>query len=225
MARRPDRLVTEAFLTYWSRQYILDRFDPELSLLSGLMRAYAAGDCTNDSERIALLKGLCLSRDMTDEKKRILDGLLRYYISRNIWFPFYMKADYGLVVKYHLYDRTFVSCHGRPGRRLMISWENEGQTVSLPMNEMYEGIYVRVFCLFFGEKIDYVITDAEETGTVLIKDSVSGQERVREGEENRYDDINRIQADLLYRDDDSLKEHLKDYTEKLSMTETLLRPL
>ena len=222
LRRHPNKMVAEAFLTYWSRQYLLGNVEPGFSCFENLMRIQRVEENPNDSCRIALLKYLCEKKELSEEEFRVLDDLLRFYITRNIYFGFYKKADYRLMIRYHLYDKVFVEYHGDPGISVQLTYQkNNGEDVVTKMDEMYDGIYVKQFVLFFGDTVKYQIYINDESNLPVVSDRVVGQELVKEKGDSRFNSLNRIQSALIYDEPDKLKEELKQYQKKDYMTKKL----
>ena len=222
LRRHPNKMVAEAFLTYWSRQYLLGNVEPGFSCFENLMRIQRVEENPNDSCRIALLKYLCEKKELSEEEFRVLDDLLRLYITRNIYFGFYKKADYRLMIRYHLYDKVFVEYHGDPGISVQLTYQkNNGEDVVTKMDEMYDGIYVKQFVLFFGDTVKYQIYINDESNLPVVSDRVVGQELVKVKGDSRFNSLNRIQSALIYDEPDKLKEELKQYQKEDYMTKKL----
>ena len=178
-------------------------------------------DDTNESCKIALMRYLCERESLSEEEYRILEQLLRYHIVRNVYFAFYKKADYRLTVKFHLYDKTFIEYHGNPGEEVTLVWHRPGQKdVTERMQEMYSGIYVRQFVLFFGDSIEYEIY-IESHDLPVVRDRIVGQELLGDGQDNCFQMLNRLQSDYIYGNVKDLKTDMVEYDKLKRMTTDL----
>ena len=120
--------------------------------------------------------------------------------------------DSRIVIKYHLYDKVFSNYQRKTGQRLLIRYQNQKQEImTQEMIEMYDGIYVRQFVLFFGEAIDYEILSENDTEKVISSASI-GYEDVMFGKEDcRFSMLNRMQNAMIYFDEKELLRLMKTY--------------
>lgn len=221
LRHQPNRMVAEAFLTFWSHEYLHGGIVPDASFFATLIRMCRVEDDTNESCKIALMRYLCERVSLSEEEYRILEQLLRYHIVRNVYFAFYKKADYRLTVKFHLYDKTFIEYHGNPGEEVTLVWHRPGQKdVTERMQEMYSGIYVRQFVLFFGDSIEYEIY-IESHDLPVVRDRIVGQELLGDGQDNCFQMLNRLQSDYIYGNVKDLKTDMVEYDKLKRMTTDL----
>ncbi|MBQ5431028.1 MAG: hypothetical protein IIU28_05180 [Lachnospiraceae bacterium] len=207
-----NRMLQEAYLTYSCRLYLLS--DQKLSedvieMLSELLRR---GIHLNDTCRVALMKHLAGKGHLEDrEEYRLLSELLRESVLRGQYFSFYRQIDPELVVHYHLYDRLFAEYHGKRGLRLQILVQRDGkEEETLELTEMYDGVYVRDFVLFFGESIKYKIVTADDH-EILQEDTMVYMDVIDHGKGSRYGRINRMESDLLYQNNQQLVKEMQEY--------------
>ncbi len=211
LRKQPNRMVAEAFLTYWSHEYLLGGVVPDASFFANLVRICRVDDDPNSSLRIALMRYLCEKENLSDEELRILEKLMRYHIVRNIYFAFYKKADYRLIVRFHLYDKVFIEYHGDKNQDVVLHYHRPGQIeYQEKLDEMYDGIYVKQFVLFFGESIEYEIY-TENVSLPVVKDRIVGQQLIEEGPGNRFQMLNAIESDQIYGNLKDLKQDMESY--------------
>ena len=206
-----NKMLVEAVLTYFANKYIneaiddLDEFDA-----SFIFRQYNRSDKLNDACKIALMKHLCFMDNLKENELNILDSLVREYVVKNVYFSFFKNMDRQLIIKYHLYDKQFAEYHGNANERINIIYKkNEDDIQFEEMLEMYPGIYVKQFVLFFGDNIYYEVHRLDEED-VLKKDVLVYNDIINDGN-SRYDRINKMQSDLLYNEEKDLLEEMKEY--------------
>ena len=211
MRKKVSPMIVEAYLTYFSRRYLLDNEDVSEQIFKRLLYIQGSSKSINESIRYALLKYLCQKRNLDDREYQTLDFLLRDCISKNVYFEFFRKMDEGFLIRYHLYDKSFIEYHGPKKANLTITYRiNDGDEVSERLMEMYEGIYVKQFVFFFGDCVSYVISDYE-TDEVLKEDTLSYQELVEREKQSRYGMLNRLKSDYVYNNTQDLIKDLKYY--------------
>ncbi len=225
MKKRVSPMIVEAYLTFFSRVYITtDKKVPE-EVFAHLLPMYGKADRLNDSERLALLKYLCLCSELSPDKEAALEKLLREYMVKNIYFAFYREVDRRFVVRFNLYDKRFVEYHGKPGQNLHISYRDAaGNAHEERMQEMYDGIYVKQFVMFFGDTIRYSIYDDEKHTVRLTEGEMSLSDNIDQGEPGRYGMINRMKSDILYHNERELLEDMASYKRMEVLAEHIFYP-
>ncbi len=211
MRKKVSPMIVEAYLTYFSRKYVINGEALPEPLFKRLFFMYDSSRTLNDSIRFALLKFLCLKKPLDDREFATLDALLRDCISKNVYFEFFRRMDETLLIKYHLYDKSFIEYHGAKHQNLTIKYRfDQGEEESERLIEMYEGIYVKQFVFFFGDTLQYRICpyDSEE---ILKEDTISYQELVEREKQSRYGMLNQMKSDLIYKNHSDLIKDLKFY--------------
>ncbi len=207
----PNRMVVEAYLTYFAHLYMYDGEIPQ-EVMDDLLRFYHQDMKLNDSCKYALMKYLCLRAQLDEQEYAALDQLVKEATLRNTYFGFFREMDRRLMVKYHLYDKTFVEYHGKPRSHMIISYSrNDKHPVVEDMVEMYDGIYVKQFVMFFGDTIYYEVRDGKLTDESLKTDQFTFHQGFEDEMECRYALLNHMQSSLVYGDMERLKDDMKNY--------------
>ncbi|MCR5640424.1 MAG: DUF5717 family protein [Lachnospiraceae bacterium] len=213
LEHKNNKMIVEAYLTYLAHQYILEDTSVPDHVFEQIYHMLRRGEKTNECCQIAMMKYLSLQDSLENHEFKLLDELVREYILRNTYFGFFRRMDDRLVVKYHLYDKVFAEYRGMPRERLFIRYQkDDGDEQTEEMIEMYDGIYVRQFMMFFGEKITYdIYREVNNSTEVLAHEELSYQDIVENGELSRYLLLNRMQSDFVYQNDKELVASMKQY--------------
>lgn len=212
MLRGRDKMLIEAYVTYWSHEYMLDHQHVPEELFTYLAYFFDREDAMKESCNLAYMKFLSTVKLLSDREFEILDELLRQYVLRNMYFGFYKNLDQRLIVKYHLYDKCFIEYRGEPGDHIKIVYQyNDKEMVEEDMTEIYEGIFVKQFVIFFGETISYALFSERGNDVPVLTDKLVVSTLMQEGKQDRYDLINRMQNELLYNERQELSRDLKLY--------------
>ncbi len=221
-------LICMAYLTYFSHMYLVnDALVPE-HIFEQLEYRLLMRQEINDVQGYALLKRYAELEHITDVQYRIADALLLQYTCQGIYFGFYKKLDRKLVTKYHLNDKFFVEYHTKPGRRVNISYrKNDDAYIEEELLEVYDGIFVKYFILFFGDDLLYYVTEADNSHRKEI--TISGRlenHDVYSGEDNSsYALINDMFFQYALEEEETLIRLMKEYQEKRSATEEVFKLL
>ncbi|MBR1627685.1 MAG: hypothetical protein IJ679_00260 [Lachnospiraceae bacterium] len=226
LAHHPNRMVASAYATYFARRYLLTGESAPDRIFEDALHLVLRDEELNDSVRIALCMHLAKTGVSDKEAYEGLNKLMADFVQSGTYFAFFKDVDHRLVVKYHLYDKTFVEYRGKTGERLLIRYRvNDGASETLEMTEMYPGIYVRLFVLFFGDRLTYTIVKAADQREVLMEDGLHYTSTVNETGDSRYERINAMQSAFLYSNEKQLLEDMKEYERLDSVTEMLFSML
>lgn len=181
----------------------------------------------NDACQLALLKHFAEKTDITQAELEIEDTLLKYYIYNNMYFDFFARLDYRLLEKYFLYDKAFLQYESTPGTHVVLHYsrDEDGEEFnSEDMVEMYDGIYVKTFVIFFGELIRYYITE-EHDNSIEVKESnrLTCNNIPGDNDHSRYNLINEMIISDTLSDETSLKSNIDEYKRLDAATKQLFK--
>ena len=181
----------------------------------------------NDACQLALLKHFAEKTDITQAELEIEDTLLKYYIYNNMYFDFFARLDYRLLEKYFLYDKAFLQYESTPGTHVVLHYsrDEDGEEFnSEDMVEMYDGIYVKTFVIFFGELIRYYITE-EHDNSIEVKESnrLTCSNIPGDNDHSRYNLINEMIISDTLSDETTLKSNIDEYKRLDAATKQLFK--
>lgn len=181
----------------------------------------------NDACQLALLKHFAEKKDITQAELEIEDTLLKYYIYNNMYFDFFARLDYRLLEKYFLYDKAFLQYESTPGTHVVLHYsrDEDGEEFnSEDMVEMYDGIYVKTFVIFFGELIRYYITE-EHDNSIEVKESnrLTCNNIPGDNDHSRYNLINEMIISDTLSDETTLKSNIDEYKRLDAATKQLFK--
>lgn len=181
----------------------------------------------NDACQLALLKHFAEKTDITQAELEIEDTLLKYYIYNNMYFDFFARLDYRLLEKYFLYDKAFLQYESTPGTHVVLHYsrDEDGEEFnSEDMVEMYDGIYVKTFVIFFGELIRYYITE-EHDNSIEVKESnrLTCNNIPGDNDHSRYNLINEMIISDTLSDETTLKSNIDEYKRLDAATKQLFK--
>ena len=150
------------------------------------------------------------------------------YSERNIVMPFFAKYK-GISAKARqAADNVMIEYRGNPQSTVTIHYiinredEEENSYVREEMRNMFGGIFVKEFLLFYGETLQYYVTESvgnreqlTESGTIQKKDELLGESQ------GRYALINDIALSASLQDYSTAKEMLNEYAKMEYVTRGL----
>jgi len=146
---------------------------------------------------------------------------LREILAENKYFPYFKEYAGRIGFMRQFMDKTMVEYRVREGNSAAIHYllekrgGQEGDYVKEEMQDMFGGICVKQFILFFGEHLQYYITETEDgKGHLTESGSCSRNDTGMEQSENRYNLLNDIAIGRNLHDYDTMEKLLKEYFEQ-----------
>lgn len=225
--------VETAFLTQCSYDYFIKEKPMDVFLLMDAMRVYERGERLHRVCKLAFLKYFSGHKEeMTPRAEGAARLFLTDLMEDGICFSFFKEYAGKAPAVEPLADKTIIEYRTKPGSRVVIHYiiergkYTESDYREEEMRDMYGGIYVKAFILFFGEKLQYYITeemDGEKSFTQSA--SVTRGDVLYGEEENRFELINDIAAAGVLHDYDTLDRLLENYYKKEYMVSRMFRLL
>lgn len=183
----------------------------------------------NDACKLALLKYLSTIHDCTGTQYNIMDELLAEYTCRNMNFAFYKKLDRKLIMKYHLYDKIFLEYRTNPDCHVVLHYsrDEDGENfVTEDMTNVYDGIFVKSFIMFFGEMVQYYISEEKgESVEVTESNRINNNDVYNEKDESRYNMLNQMLISNTLQDEAALYKCMKQYKGYHEVTKEIFKIL
>ena len=219
VAGGPNTNVEAAFLTYRSVEYMKEDRIIGPYLILDIGRVHRRG---YQLPLVAYLAYLRYFAENKEERENADESILQEFlqkivVEREMLLPFIQEyADMpGMEA---VADKTFVSYKTVPGSRVVIHYlknsglrEKEGYRRE-EMKEVYFGVYVKEFILFYGEELQYYITEEQENKEQLTESGILQKEEHKEsGKESRFRMINEMAIGENLQDYDFVKQMLEEY--------------
>lgn len=224
--KEPDSIICKAFLSYSSYKYLIK----ERVIQAELFKYIKLIASESDIARIAALKHFSnLSEFSSDDVKFIEDGL-EFYVRKGIILPFYKKFVGKLKIPHHIIDKEYVEYISDPKNVISINYVLEGEEkedyqIEI-MKNIFHGIHVKEFLLFYNEKLQYYITEKDAMEVIIgISGDIELDDDVIGHDEKRYDALNMILFTKEMKDEKTLIESIKTYAINNYAVEKLFKEL
>ena len=214
-----DPSVELAFLAQSCHDYFVKDKVTDPFILNEVERIWEEEQALPMVCKLAYTKFYAGHKEQTNEKvSRNLLIFLREMTAEKMVFPFYKEFAENITFMHKYMDKTMVEYHVHDGNRAVIHYlvEREGNVENEyrkeEMKNMYDGICVKEFVLFFGERLQYYIVELEdgkeqlnESGTFSRSDTDTNQKI------SRYNLINDIAMARTLKDYDTMESMLFEY--------------
>lgn len=148
--------------------------------------------------RLALLMDLSKEKHQKPEliqiEKKILDECARNHLI----FGFFRRIQPELLSPYQLDDKTFVECHGEQGDKITLFYRLDtglGSSTdykSEPARDIYQGICVRTFTLFYGETLHYYFQIEHEGKIRTTPERTVTMKKIEGAQGSKYQLLNQM---------------------------------
>lgn len=207
-------MVVLAYLSACAHAYFVKEERISADVLFVIKDRYKHHLELSDACKLALLRSFSELEDQ-EPVLALEDALLSEYTCRNMNFAFYHKLDRRLVLKYHLEDKVFLEYRTDPRKHVVLHYSrdedgNEFQREDMP--DVYDGIFVEQFVLFFGDVVQYYIT--EEYGNqveVKVSSRLTCNTVSTDKDESRFHLLNQMLVSETLADYDALLSAMERY--------------
>jgi hypothetical protein len=168
--------------------------------------------------KIAFLQHYAENRkERTEPVRQVCCQFLQELLEERIVLPVY-KQYIGYLPQLDQYlDKTIIEYRAKPGAKAVIHYviQSEGGTENEyckeDMKDVFAGICVKEFVLFFGERLQYYITEQTSGGEQLTKSGTISKSDTEQGKEGRFDLLNDIMIGVNLQDYETVNHLLQEY--------------
>lgn len=213
--------IEMAYLSYSAYDYFVKERITDKSVFTRLYENYRQGEPLNDGCKLALLRYYTdNSREITERVKDMIVIFIQEFLHKNVYFKFFSEyVDY--VPELSAFSSAlFIEYRTNPKSRVVLHYiladADDGDVYRTEeMRNMYGGIFSKEFMLFFGERLQYYVTEERGGREMLtLSDSVSIEETVNDGTDSRYNILNAMVVAKTLQDDATLMELMQEYVEQ-----------
>ena len=221
--------IVLAYISDLAHRYFVEKQKIDDDIFALLEARYIYNLELNDACKLALLRYYADLTNISERQFAIEDELLAEYTRRNMHFAFYKRLAPELVLKYHLYDKVYLECRTNPHSHVVLHYsrDEDGDTfLKEDMLDVYDGIFVKAFVMFFGEAIQYYISE-EHAGQVDVTESnrIVNNDVYNKDDQSRYNLLNQMLISGTLQEDNELQMTMKQYAALDEVTKNVFKLL
>lgn len=218
-----------AFLSQCCYDYAIGGQITEPYIFRSVLQLYLEGVSMHPVCKIACLQHYAENKQEQDETVRqACCSFLRELLEEHIVLPVY-KEYQGYIPQMDAYqDKTMVEYRAKSGSRAVIHYviqgegSAEGEYCKEEMKDMFAGICVREFILFFGERLQFYITEEVDGKEQLTKSGTINKSDIgQENFESRFTVLNDIMIGKTLHDYDTVDDLLREYYKRDYMVDRI----
>jgi len=218
--------VEMAYLSYAAYDYFVKERITDKSVFVHLVNNYRINEPLNDGCKLAILKYFTDNeKEITERIKDMIISFIQEFLHRNIYFKFFSEyAD--LVPELSAFSSAlFIEYRTNPNSHVVLHYiladdDEDEKYRTEEMRNMYGGIFSKEFMLFFGERLQYYVTEEHDGREMLtLSDSISIEETINDGTDSRYNILNSMVVAKTLQDDATLMDLMQEYVEEDAFVE------
>lgn len=221
--------VVLAYISECAHRYFVNDEKIDADIFDVIEARYIYHYELNDACNLALLRHYSECSNITDRQLAIEDELLAEYTRRNMHFAFYKRLAQELVLKYHLYDKVYLEYRANPHSHVILHYsrdEDGDSFIKEDMIDVYDGIFVKPFVMFFGETIQYYISEERENQVEVTESNrIVNNDVYNKQDESRYNLLNQMLISSTLQEDEKLQEAIEQYATYNNITQNVFKLL
>jgi len=164
---------------------------------------------------LALLKYYAGKGELTEAEKAFVNYHLQRFVQKRLIFGFFKEFEDRLVLPAYIQDKYYVEYCTNPENKLKIHYScgiADDDMQEEEMEDMGYGIFQKELVLFYGENLQYFITEESGYGTEVVESKlISHTETEMASGTSKYGKINEILMTMELQDEKTLITLLEQY--------------
>lgn len=207
--------LVKAYLSHLAYEYIVCDRMLDREMLEIMRRE--ANYSENDICMLAILKDYSTRKSFTEQEKNFIEFQIKKMENKGYLMPFFKNFPPEIRIPKQMRDKYYVEYHTEQGRRVRIhfcfadSEPGEGFAEE-EMKDIGFGIYIKEFIIFYGEVMQYYISETGEEQNIITESrEVSLEPELYGCEENRYHQLNLIITAKTMNDEKTVIKLIETY--------------
>lgn len=226
--------VVEAYIAYNSYNFFIKDIVVDTEVFRVIEHRIREGLDTIDICKLALLKFYSDDIEeipLTEEQLRIARMLLSEMVDKKKIFDFYKRFVGIIDVPPEVMDKTIVEYRTNPESEVVIHYvvessDGQNEYVVETMENVFEGIFAKHFVMFYGDHIQYYITEHRKGMEDLTQSgSLNNQNIVSNEARGKYELINDMLSCVELQDEKSLRRMMNSYVMSEKLSKEIFKPL
>jgi len=221
-----SQTVKDAYLACQSYLYFVKDTLIDERIFQYLKREYQLNGTMLPICQMALLSWLTKKDTLAETEQKMAEQMLEYLTVNRKYFSFYQKLSEQIPLPFALRDKTILEYRTEPGNKVSLHYNLDKEEKehldyrTEQMEHIYEGIYGKQMILFYGDKLQYYITEeAEGKSKVTQSDAVKISHWSNVHGESRYDMLNDMAVSIEMQDEQTLVQMMENYLKRQELVE------
>ncbi len=221
--------IIMAYMSLWAYEYFLGEKQTDAYIFECLEIGLEKQWKLDRICRLALLKYYAEKKDLSRKQQNFIHLILKECAETGLRFAFFQKLPEQFVEMYQLHDKQFVEQRFSTKSNVTIRYQiqKEDGTLSAWQTEripnMYQGIFVKEFLLFYGDVLRYQLSAADEDEMRETQEYTVRMEDMLQRGSSKYQLLNQMLIGRRLNEDDRTETAMKQYLTHERLLETMFR--
>ncbi|MBP1754191.1 MAG: hypothetical protein H6Q59_589 [Firmicutes bacterium] len=223
-----NHTLVRAFLSYYAYNYLVHEhvIHSELFLVMKREQNYEE----NEICLLAWLKHNAHNKKLTENELGFVEFHIARFVKKNIILPFFAEYRSRVALPERLLDKCYITYITDPHCQVYIHYrlmkDQEPDFITERMVNVFMGIHVKEFVLFYHETVQYYITEGYSEEEEITESFYAQYDcESSEEEDGRFGQINLMLMALEVKDDDTLINIMENYIQKEYLAEACFAPI
>lgn len=223
-------IIKNAYLFFEAYQYFVKENPVDDMYFRHLEDELSTNNTLPDVCKCAYLLHYSTKKNISEETKKISREQIQYLEKKGILFDFYKQYGKWFELPWDVMDKTTITYRTEPKDKVMIHYaidnsdNAEKEFIIEEMNCIFQGIYTISFTLFYGEILNYYITEIAGTQSVVTESkNYRLDDQTLEVNTSRYGMLNDILVCSDMKEEETVKNLAKKYYINRNLTEKLFQ--
>lgn len=166
--------------------------------------------------------------DISRQEKEKVCAYIKELLAEDVYFPFFNRFSQYIPILLPMAEKTFIEYRTTHRAKVVLHYVSEGseegeaEYCREEMPEIYEGYYCQSFLLFFGEKLQYYITESVD-GTERLTESgtIEKSDTLDFSVEGRFNLLNQIVMSQSLNEQEAVRDLALEYARQSFLTAKL----
>jgi hypothetical protein len=211
-----NHLIIRSYLTYYAYKYLVHDQSIEDELFSIMRRELNYEE--NDTSLMAWLKYNANATGFPENELSFISYSIERLDRRGIVLPFFKGYKNHINLPKHITERCYVEYKSNPKKQVFLHYRllknnNNRDYITVRMTNIYLGIHVKEFVLFYNEEIECYVTEELEDKVSVTDNFNIRYEADGQLDNSKFNRINNLLKALEAQDDYKLLDMMAEYVE------------
>lgn len=223
-----DKILVRAFLKYNAYKYVVKDRVMQDSIFEILKKEIASDK--NELCILALLKHYSTLSALDKSETIFVDYYINYFGNKGIVLPFFKNFGGKINLPEYICDKCYIEYNADPNIQVDIHYlidsdESNESFVTETMKDVYMGIRVKEFMIFYGERLQYYISEKGLMEDKITESINVGVDAEHEEDNSRYSKINLCLISREMKDEKTMLDVLKNIARTDYLADNMFKPM
>jgi hypothetical protein len=221
-------MLIRAYLTFYAYQYLVHEHIIPSELFPVMRRELNYDE--NDICLLAWLKYNIRNKTLTENERSFIERQITALVKKEIILPFFIEYRNQINLPEKVLNKCYITYITDPRSQVYIHFrllrQQEQDYITERMTNVFMGIHVKEFVLFYHETVQYYVTEGyEEEEAITESFHAQYDPETPEDEDSRYNQINLMLMAVEVKDDSTLQGIMEHYIQREYLADTCFRQI